>query len=211
MNFLKKNLFPFLLCVHQDSGLRPARITRLPKRFRDELPPAPPDMAPSDDYHISDQGTPGLESGPETEIPHLQSFRTEHDSFGILREYSQGCPSITPDDYHSLSKKSDSPYHAVDPASQSNASRPIIPVPGSSVNVLGRASDSLEDFFAPFRNASIYRLMDWFYGPSTNKSIKELNDLVKDVILAPDFKVKDFIGFDAARQHKIMDDYQHPS
>jgi hypothetical protein len=35
--------------------------------------------------------------------------------------------------------------------------------------------------------------------PSTNKSIKELNDLVKNVVLAPDFKTENFIGFDAAK------------
>lgn len=70
---------------------------------------------PSDEDDISDPGTPAaVESVPRTGISLPQAFRTDRDSFGILREYSQGCPSITPDDYHSLSKKSDSPYHAID-------------------------------------------------------------------------------------------------
>jgi hypothetical protein len=74
------------------------------------------------------------------------------------------------------------------------------------VDVLGRATNSLKDFFAPFRNASIYPLMpvDLFYGPSTNKSIKELIDLVKNVVLAPNFEVENFIGFDAAKEHRII-------
>ena len=50
--------------------------------------------------------------------------------------------------------------------------------------------------------------MTWFYRPSITKSITELNTLVKDVILAPDFNANDLVGFDAAKEHKVMDGYQ---
>jgi hypothetical protein len=66
-------------------------------------------------------------------------------------------------------------------------------------------------FFAPFQNPSIYRLMSWFYGSSNTKSIKELNFLVKGVILAPDFKPEHFIGFSTTKEQALMDAYQEPS
>ena len=40
--------------------------------------------------------------------------------------------------------------------------------------------------------------LDLFYGPSINKSIEELNDLVKNDVL------EDFIRFHAAKEHKII-------
>jgi len=50
--------------------------------------------------------------------------------------------------------------------------------------------------------------MTWFYQPSITKSIAELNSLVKDVLLAPDFNPNDLIGFDAAKENNLMDTYQ---
>ena len=50
--------------------------------------------------------------------------------------------------------------------------------------------------------------MSWFYRPSITKSIGELNSLVKDVILAPEFRPEDLIGFDATKEHELMDKYR---
>ncbi len=46
-----------------------------------------------------------------------------------------------------------------------------------------------DGFFVPFLNATVFRLMNWFYSGSSFKSIAELQSLVDDVILAPDFKI----------------------
>lgn len=40
------------------------------------------------------------------------------------------------------------------------------------------------------------------------KSIAEINTLVKDVILAPDFNPEDLVGFDAAKENARMDKYR---
>ena len=64
------------------------------------------------------------------------------------------------------------------------------------------------NFLEPFHNPSTFRLMSWFYWPLITKSITELNTLVQDVILAPDFDAQELVGFDAAKEHKIMDFYQ---
>ena len=93
---------------------------------------------------------------------------------------------MAPPPYHSLSKKSDSPYHAIDPASQSNVSWTIISVLGSSVDVLGRATD---DFVAHYRNPSFIGLLVCQWTCFT---------------VALDFKVEDFTGCDAAMEHKIQ-------
>ena len=64
------------------------------------------------------------------------------------------------------------------------------------------------DIFKPFHNPSMFCLMSWFYWPLITKSITELNTLVQDIILAPDFDAQDLVGFDTAKEHKIMDAYQ---
>jgi len=50
--------------------------------------------------------------------------------------------------------------------------------------------------------------MSWFYRPSITKSISELNALVKEVLLAPDFNQEDLTGFSAAKENSLMDDYR---
>jgi hypothetical protein len=131
------------------------------------------------------------------------AFRTEADSYGVFREYACGKPTITPDHLYSISDLSDSSYLALDLSPGSNAR--ISSVLGSSVESL---KNQTVNYFEPFRNASIFHLMSWFYRPSIVKSIGELNTLVKEVILAQDFKPEDLIGFDAAKENKRMDEYR---
>jgi hypothetical protein len=161
---------------------------RIPQRFRDELPPAPP-YIPDDD---------NISSRSESDAAHSPKFRTEQDGYGVFREYLHGKPSITPDLYHTLTNVTDSPYLALDPSSSVPNSRPYHPA----------APVQTTKFFEPFPNPSTFRLMTWFYRPSITKSITELNTLVKDVILAPDFNPEDLIGFDATKEHRLMDAYQ---
>ena len=53
-----------------------------------------------------------------------------------------------------------------------------------------------DSFFSPFLNAMVFHLMNWFYsGLPTKKSIAELQSLVDNIILAPDFRVSDLDGF----------------
>jgi len=187
------------------SSDRPARTLRLPKRYRDELPPAPPIPIP-DPEPVAEQ----TQESP-TEMPELESantFRTAPNSYGVLREYLLGKPSITPDELYSLTGVSDSPYLATDP-SDSPPNDSAFPSP---LRTLYKAATSTaQSFFAPFRNASIYRLMSWFYSSSSTKSMSELNSLVNDVILSPDFNPDEFVGFNASKEHQVMDSYQESS
>ena len=51
--------------------------------------------------------------------------------------------------------------------------------------------------------------MQWFYNSSTLKSLSALDDLVKNVLLATDFKSEDLVGFHAAHKAERVDQSDH--
>ena len=70
--------------------------------------------------------------------------------------------------------------------------------------VFGSTDTSLNPF-APYLNATVYRLMDWFY-KTGSKTLNDLNSLVHDVILAPDFDTDHLQNFSANSEAKRLDD-----
>lgn len=177
--------------------IRPTVLTiQIPRTSCNELPPALP--TGGDDILDEAPGSPAPSDGPDK----THTFRTEQDSYGVSREYTYGIPTITPDQQHPLSDVSDSPYLALNPS------------PGKIAQhrtVLENVKNTAANFYAPFRNASIFRLMSWFYGPSITNSISNLNSLVKDVLLAPDFKPEDLVGFNAVKENALMDKFRESS
>ena len=193
---------------------QPAQKIRLPKRYHDELPPPPahipinspePDMDEEEQIPASSTNVHSL----ETHTGSSYAYRTEPDSYGVIREYSQGIPSITPDEHYSIANVSESPYLALDP-SENFQPRTASPLQ-SFCSAATSTTSTTQTPFAPFRNVSNFRIMSWFYSSSGVKSLSELNSLVKDVLLAPDFKTEDLVGFDAKKEHRIMDSYQEVS
>lgn len=191
----------------------PRFCQRKPRVLPDELPPPPPYIPVDDDedMDMATQFSASTSDSPDSDSGTIRNvFRTVADGYRVFREYSYGKPSITPDENYSLFDVSDSPHHALDPGSAAPES------PGSSTlarlaEVAKSATDVATTFFAPFQNPSIYRLMSWFYSSSNTKSITELNSLVKNVILAPDFKSEHFIGFSTTKEQARMDAHQEPS
>jgi hypothetical protein len=61
-----------------------------------------------------------------------------------------------------------------------------------------------KEFFAPFLNATVFRLMDWFYSGLSMKSVAELQSLVDNVLLAPDFKISDLSNFNSQREFQRL-------
>ena len=99
-----------------------------------------------------------------------------------------------------LHQVSDSPTFVKDPsASESRAWWALL---GSLLKGIQ------EHYFTPFLNASVFRLMTWFYGGSNLKSLGELNRLVNEVILADDFQQKDFVGFSASCKSERLDKHE---
>jgi hypothetical protein len=174
---------------------------RIPRRFLDELPPAPPYIPAADE--LSDEEPCSLLQSDSAEDDFQNYFRTDPDSYGVFREYTFGKPTITPDHLYSISDVSNASSESSPALNSSPAS--ITRALGTVVQCLTNKAANL---FEPFQNASIFRLMSWFYRPSVVKSIGELNTLVKEVILAPDFKPEDLIGFNAAKENERMDKYK---
>ena len=102
----------------------------------------------------------------------LNTYRTAPDSYGILCQYLYAQPSITLDELYSITAVSDFPNLATD-AEDSAPSTSVFLSPLQSL--YQSATSATQTFFAPFRNASIYHLMAWFYDSSNMKSISELN------------------------------------
>lgn len=181
---------------YRKSGL-PRRKTKLPKQFQDILPLHPPVAAPIIE-------APQL-SQHEPETPAVPEFKTEPNSFGIYRIYKSGKPSFTPDDNFRIGNVSDGPNFIQDqPQARSTCASPF----GTNLTSPNRPNDSnLTPSYLPFKNMSVFHLMQWFYDSSLTKSLGTLNDLVYKVLLAPQFDVKDLAGFDAAKEARRLDDY----
>jgi len=58
--------------------------------------------------------------------------------------------------------------------------------------------------FAPYLNATVYQLMNWFY-QTGSKMLHDLNSLVHNVILAPDFDATHLQNFSASSKAKWLD------
>ena len=78
-------------------------------------------------------------------------------------------------------------------------------------NPLGDSESDNTPGYLPFKNMSIFCLMQWFYNSSLTKSLGTLNDLIHKVLLAPDFNLKDLNGFNAAREARQLNDDENTS
>lgn len=186
---------------------RPNRRTRLPRRYRDDLPPNPnPPIIPvskPDDEPVESTSRASPES---RELPKSTVFCTETNSFGIYRKYALGPPTITPDESFTLSSVSDSISIACDPAdSRSNPSWWSL-FGSSSLESMEKAASN---YFAPFFNPSTFLLMSWYYNGSSIKSYADVDKLIHNVIRHEDFKASDFgPTFSTAREAERMDKNQ---
>jgi hypothetical protein len=183
------------------------RLRKFPRHFRDFLPslsvrlphmPEPPlRQGPAQilrrDYTPPSEPLPSPSPIPGDANPTV--FETEPDEFGLFRSYVSR-PTYIPDEELSLDTICDSGGLSV-PKSDTRGWQ----------SVFGPLTNSAGNFFAPFLNATVFRLMNWFYGGSNMKSVAELDRLVKDVILAEDFNVADLKGFSAAKELKRLDEH----
>lgn len=179
------------------SGL-PNRKTQRPRRyedFTDELPPPPPPIFPELDSPPDSM----LEDDPS---PPSVLYTTPPNQFHVFHVFNHGPPSYSPNEVHSTEALSDSPNLM---EMESGAVRNWWTGFGSSVDQLKK------DWFAPFLSASSFRLMKWFYGASTTKSLTELDLLVQEVLLAEDFKTEELRTFRMTRENQRLDDWENSS
>jgi len=173
---------------------------RRPAPYQDNLPAEPPPLISPDPI-----GPSLVQEEPPSQAPVDNGgpvFQTLPDKFGVYRVYPIGRPSFTPDELYTISDSvGSSNISTIGPASMSRSW--FSPLGPSLEAVTGLVAKS----FAPFPNVSTFHLMSWFYSSSNTKSHAELDRLVNQVILAPDFLPADLVGFRAAKEASRMDKY----
>ncbi|KXN85079.1 hypothetical protein AN958_11721 [Leucoagaricus sp. SymC.cos] len=118
---------------------------------------------------------------------------TAPNNFGLFRQYTQ-FPQVDPEDACTLDDYCNSPNLATNPNPQ--------PWPwwAGMVSVAAGA----KEFYEPFLNMTVYCLMSWFYG-AVGKSLDDLDKLVHNVLLSPDYDPEHLKNFSAKREGRRMD------
>ncbi|KAI0645610.1 hypothetical protein C8Q79DRAFT_965394 [Trametes meyenii] len=188
---------------------RPVRSNRmqLPRRFQEYIPSGPaPLPLPSVPSPLGGAGplvgaaatmVPSSSSKPSSNLNLIT--RTSPNRFGLMREYIGALPAHDPDDEIPLKElvSLDSPG---DSLSDSDAP-------------LGTASENLTEslpgldrstVIAPYPNFSSYLLGNWYWNGARTKSMDDRNDLIKNVILHPDFDKEDLRGLNWTRIDKDL-------
>lgn len=163
-------------------------------------PPSPPLSV--DSHAITEEG-PSRPNGTEASVRETASdslYETEIDSFGMFERYRTR-PMRDPDDEQP-------PADSVD----SDNIEPVVPTASQYTNParsFGQAFtnglSTVTDWFAPFLNPSVFKLMHWVYSGSHLKSHREINRLVDEVLLAPDFDREHLRDFNITREEKRLD------
>lgn len=176
------NLAPTPSPPPRENPVRPAsptsaqRVSRIPARFEDVLPPIP------------FPGEPLTRRVRRVILLVRESLVTQANRFGLFREYHYR-PTSDPD---SLLNPEDLANFSTQPSSTATqaSSTHIRPPPW------------------PFNNMTTYRVMEWMNTGSNQKSEKEVDRFVEDVIQAEDFKKEDLAAFSAHRLNRVLDKSQ---
>ncbi|KXN87998.1 hypothetical protein AN958_07810 [Leucoagaricus sp. SymC.cos] len=118
---------------------------------------------------------------------------TAPNNFGLFRQYTQ-FPQVDPKDARTLDDYCNSPNLATNPDPQPR------PWWAGMVSVAAGA----KEFYEPFLNMTVYCLMSWFYG-AVGKSLDDLDKLVHNVLLSPDYDPEHLKNFSAKREGRRMD------
>jgi hypothetical protein len=114
----------------------------------------------------------------------VPDFKSDANGYSVYRIYQGGRPSYTPDEI----------YH-VDYASDSRNF------------IFAGPKVSFDPHQNPFENISILRLMNWFHNNATSKTLNDLDTLVHEVILAPDFDKNHLLNFRGSRESDRLDKF----
>ena len=125
-------------------------------------------------------------------------IKTDCNKFGLYQVYTS-YPHTNPDEIQDLESRCDAPGLAT---TRGIGEKRWWTGLGCSMPDLSLREDT---FFAPFLNATVFCLMNWFYSGSSTKSIGKLQSLIDNVILALDFNVSDLGGFNAKRELGRLD------
>ncbi|KAF9501634.1 hypothetical protein BDN71DRAFT_1584712 [Pleurotus eryngii] len=199
------NLFPSLVTV--DAPVTPPGPTgypfhgvRIPRPFRNSLPHAPPQREPSGEQDTGTQPQPA--QGPRQVILIVRDhLATTMNIFHVWRQYLHR-PSFDPDTAVPLGELANKNRRYAQNDNEGNdVEEDISPD-------LAPSNNSVEVEPPPpwpFRNMTVWRLMQWANTGSTRKSMQEVNRLVNEVVSAKGFKPEDLQGFDANKENRSLD------
>ena len=131
----------------------------------------------------------------------MSAHRTCPNSYGVYQIYPDGEPSYSPDEIYTLNSVFDESLAIAKDPEEHSDSHPWW--------AAALSSDKKNSYYAPFPTATHFRLVNWFYDGSTSKTLSGLDDLVKNVLLASDFKREDLVGFRAACEAERLDRSHH--
>ena len=140
-----------------------------------------------------------MTTSQELPIDTSHRLQTEPDGNDLFREYLVHFPTHDPENATSLERLCDGPtFQRIDDDEDAQlllSREPASSTPGALH----------KNYFSPFLNPTIWRLMSWFYNNATQKSLDDLNHLIHDVILADNFDSNDLHQFNARRETKRLD------
>lgn len=113
---------------------------------------------------------------------------TEPNSYGVYRVYNGSLPTHNPDADFCLTKVADGPSFAEPSSSELDTTFSPFDTTKTGTNVKH-----------PLANDSEFGLVSWYYNSSKTKSLRDLDTLVHDVLLADNFKTEDLAGFNAQK------------
>ncbi|KIJ32462.1 hypothetical protein M422DRAFT_265630 [Sphaerobolus stellatus SS14] len=149
-------------------------------KLRDDYPPEGPALLPAPE-EMQPAEDPELEMVPSTvtrrflqlanniRLILVQKFWTKSNTFGLSRLY-YGNPSCISDEFTSTADMATAAVNSQPPKA---------------------VKDGMLDAIWPYPNISSWRLGSWFWGQGDTKSLTGFRDLVNNVLLAKDFKLKD--------------------
>ena len=143
-------------------------------------------------------------TSPEPEEPELQQIQTEPDDFGIYRIYPIR-PTLVPEENSNLEDVCDAPRLEI---SQKPSPERWWTRFGVTAMTTTR---KINNIFSPFKNSTVFRLMNWYHSGSGKLSVSQLNSLVRDVINPSNFKKEHLDNFSAKRELERLDEEEDTS
>ncbi|RPD63598.1 hypothetical protein L227DRAFT_584613 [Lentinus tigrinus ALCF2SS1-6] len=175
----------------------PTSLAGLPKQIRPRRPPARA-TAPVPTISSGSDLPPAALADPPPPPP--MPIETSHNHFRVFRRYFGSLPSRDPEESLTLDSFTDTWTHTR-PLPDEHDRDPLRPF-GSQT-----AQDENAMSFAPFANISIFRCMRWLYTGSNRKTPGELNCLVREVFMAPEYQREHLVRFDANHENKRLDEH----
>ncbi|KAF7426603.1 hypothetical protein PC9H_008972 [Pleurotus ostreatus] len=129
-------------------------------------------------------------------VPPSQAIRTPPNAMGMYRIYPQR-PTHNSDESVSLDDLADANCNTdiTDTAERT----------GQETDFDDMGNRGGQTPWSPFLSSTIARLLCWFHSGSTQKSVAELDSLVKNVLLKDDFDTASLKGFSTSKEHMRVD------